>query len=105
MFASRQSDLRNSVRLPLHLRVTLKTTAGEYCAETTDISAGGISFATDSEIAVGSQVEFAIEMPLEVSGGRHAVSVMCVGRVVRCMEEVSRRNVAVVIDEYHFKRV
>ena len=105
MFASGQSDLRNSIRFPLHLRVTLKTTAGEYYAETTDISAGGISFAIDSLIEVGSQVEFAIEMPSEVSGGRHKVSVMCVGRVVRCTEEVSGRTIAVVIDGYHFKRI
>ena len=105
MIATRQSDLRNSIRFPLHLRVTLKTATGEYRAETTDISAGGISFAIDSPIDVGSHVEFAIEMPSEVSGGRHLVSVMCVGRVVRCTEEVSGRTIAVVIDGYHFKRL
>ena len=32
------------------------------------------------------------------------MSVMCVGRVVRCSEEGSGQSVAVVIDEYHFKR-
>jgi len=105
MVASRQSDLRNSIRFPLRLRVALKTTAGEYRAETTDISAGGISFAIDSPIEVGSQVEFSIEMPSEVSGGRHVVTVMCVGRVVRCTEEVSGQTIAVVIDAYHFKRL
>jgi c-di-GMP-binding flagellar brake protein YcgR len=105
MIATRQPDLRNSIRFPLHLRVTLKTAAGEYRAETTDISAGGISFALDSPIDVGSHVEFAIEMPSEVSGGRHLVSVMCVGRVVRCTEEISGRSIAVVIDGYHFKRL
>jgi hypothetical protein len=33
------------------------------------------------------------------------VSVMCAGRVVRCTQETSGWNVAVVIDEYHFKRL
>jgi c-di-GMP-binding flagellar brake protein YcgR len=105
MFASHQFDLRNSIRFPLHLQVTLKTDKGEYRAETTDISSGGISFRIDSEIEVGSRVEFSIEMPIEVSGVNHAVRVMCVGRVVRCTEEASGQSVAVVIDEYHFKRL
>jgi hypothetical protein len=105
MSAGHQSELRNSIRFPLHLQVTLKTPTGEYHAKTTDISAGGILFQIDSEIEVGSPVEFSIEMPVEVLGTTHPVMVMCVGRVVRCSEEASVRSVAVVIDEYHFKRL
>ena len=105
MSAGRHFDLRNSIRFPLHLQVTLKTPAGNYRATTTDISAGGILFQTESEIEVASPVEFAIDMPIEVSGAHHAVNVMCVGRVVRCTAEGSGRSVAVVIDEYHFKRL
>jgi len=100
-----ESNLRNTVRFPLHLQVTLKTPNGEYHATTTDISAGGICFRLDSAIAVGSPVEFAIEMPSEVAGSNQAVLVMCVGRVVRCTQEAAGRNIAVVIDEYHFKRL
>jgi hypothetical protein len=105
MFASHQFDLRNSIRFPLHLQVTLKTPDGEHHAETTDISSGGVLFQLDTEIEVGSPVEFAIEMPIELSGVTHPVSVMCVGRVVRCTQEGPRRSVAVAIDEYHFKRL
>ena len=72
MSTGHQSDLRNSIRFPLHLQVTLKTPAGEYHAKTTDISAGGILFHTESEIAVGSPVEFTIEMPGDVLGTDHA---------------------------------
>ena len=104
MFAGSDFNLRNSTRFPLHLQVTLKTTAGEYRAQTTNISAGGISFQLDSDIEVGSRVEFAIEMPTELSGTNRPVNVMCVGRVVRCTREALGRNVAVVIDEYRFKR-
>jgi hypothetical protein len=104
MFAGNDFNLRNSVRFPLHLPVTLKTPAGEYRAKTTNISAGGVSFQLDSEIEVGSRVEFAIEMPTELSGTNQAVNVMCVGRVVRCTRGALGRNVAVVIDEYRFKR-
>jgi len=104
MFAGNEFNLRNSIRFPLHLQVTLKTAEGEYRAKTTNISAGGISFHLDSEIEVGSRVEFAIEMPSELSGTNKSVNVVCVGRVVRSTREVLGRNVAVVIDEYRFKR-
>ena len=105
MSAGHQFDFRNSTRFPLHLQVTLKTPNGEYHAKTTDISAGGILFQLDSDIEVGTPVEFTIEMPVEVMGTGQPVQVMCVGRVVRCSEEGTGRSVAVVIDEYRFKRV
>ena len=68
MSAGHQSDFRNSIRFPLHLRVTLKTPEGEYRAED-DGYFGGRHFAStlESNIEVGSQVEFAIEMPIDVS--------------------------------------
>ncbi len=92
------------MRFPLHLQVTLKTPSGEYRARTKDISAGGIRFLLESAIEVGAPVEFVIEMPMEILGGTHSVQVMCVGRVVRCLEEAAGKSVAVAIDEYHFKR-
>jgi hypothetical protein len=105
MSAGHLFDFRNSIRFPLHLQVTLKTPAGEYHAKTTDISAGGILFQMESQIEVGTAVEFAIEMPMDVMGTSQPVMVLCAGRVVRCSEEGSGQSVAVVIDEYHFKRI
>ena len=105
MSAGHEFDFRNSMRFPLHLQVTLKTPSGEYHARTTDISAGGILFHIESQIEVGTSVEFAIEMPIELSGATHQVLVECSGRVVRCTEEAAGSSVAVVIDEYHFKRL
>ena len=105
MPSGRHSELRNCVRFPLHLQVTLKTPEGEFHAETSDISAGGILFHLDTAIEVGSPAEFAIEMPAEMLGTSDAVHVMCTGRVVRCLQDGSGQSVAVVIDEYHFKRL
>jgi len=102
--AGHPSDLRNSIRFPLHLQVTLKTSAGEFHAQTTDISSGGILFHLDSALEVGSLAEFAIEMPAELLGTEQPVHVECTGRVVRCLQDESGQSVAVVIDEYHFKR-
>lgn len=70
-------DFRNSTRFPLHHQVTLKTPQGEYHAKTTDISAGSICFHIESEIEVGSPVEIAIEMPMEVLGTSQPVAVLC----------------------------
>jgi len=105
MTAESHPDLRNTVRFPLHLQVTLKTAREEYQAETIDISAGGILFRTETEVELGSEVEFTVAMPGEVLGADRDVLVKCQGRVVRCTEELSGRNVAVVIDEYHFERL
>jgi c-di-GMP-binding flagellar brake protein YcgR len=105
MNSGHQSDLRNAIRFPLHLPVTLKTPTEEYHAKTIDISAGGMLFHTESSIEVNSPVEFTIEMPGDVLGSDHPVLVKCRGRVVRCCEEAAGRSVAVAIDEYHFERV
>ncbi len=97
-------DLRNAVRFPLHLPVTLKTSTEEYRAQTIDISAGGILFRTETDVEVGSVVEFTVAMPGDVLGSDRDVLVKCQGRVVRCSEDSSGRSVAVVIDEYKFER-
>ena len=104
MSSGHRFDLRNSLRFPLHLQVTLKTPTEEYHATTKDISAGGILFHTEAVIPVGSPVEFTIEMPGEALGTERAVLVKCQGRVVRSSEEVNGRSIAVIIDEYAFER-
>jgi PilZ domain len=105
MSSGHQPDLRNSLRFPLHLQVTLRTPTEEYHATTIDISAGGILFHTDAVIEVDSPVEFTIEMPGEALGANRPVLVKCQGRVVRCSEGATGRSIAVVIDEYQFERI
>lgn len=97
-------NLRNSLRFPLHVPVTLTTATEKYRATTINISAGGILFRTESAIQVDSLVQFTIEMPGEDLGAESPVLVKCQGRVVRCSEDGSGRNVAVAIDEYQFQR-
>ena len=104
MSTESQPDLRNAVRFPLHLPVTLKTPPEEHLARTIDISAGGMLFYTETEVEVGSAVEFTVAMPGDVLGSECDVLVNCRGRVVRCVAESSGRSVAVVIDEYKFER-
>jgi c-di-GMP-binding flagellar brake protein YcgR len=89
----------------LHPAVTLKTPSEGYRAETVDISAGGILFRTESNMEVGSAVEFTVAMPEDVLGTDRDVLVRCQGRVVRSNEESTGRTVAIVIDEYKFERL
>ena len=102
---SHPPDLRNAIRFPLHLPVTLKTSNEEHQAETIDISAGGILFRSKTDVEVGSAVEFTVAMPGDFLGSDRDVLVKCHGRVVRCTPEPTGRSIAVVIDEYKFERL
>ena len=98
------TELRTSVRFPLRLPIAIKTSGKEHQAETQDISAGGVLFHLETEMKVGSPIEFRISMPAAVLGASTDVLVTGLGRVVRCTVEGERRAIAAVIDEYRFER-
>ena len=100
----RYQDMQSAVRFPLKLPVSFQATNGQHEGETRNISANGVLFQMDSDMPLGSAVEFTIAMPAEVLGSPADVMVNCRGRVVRCFEEEDRRWVGVVIDEYGFER-
>ncbi len=98
------SELRSAVRFPLKLKISLKDAQGNHQAETRNISAAGVLFDVDTDLTVGSNIEFSIAMPAEVLGTSNDVLVNCLGRVMRCAPEEGRRAVAAIIDEYRFER-
>ena len=100
----RYQDMQSAVRFPLKLPVSFQATNGQREGETRNISANGVLFQIDSDMPLGSAVEFTIAMPAEVLASPADVMVNCRGRVVRCFEEEDRRWVGVVIDEYGFER-
>lgn len=97
-------ELRTAVRFPLRLPLSVKAGSGERRAETENISSGGVLFKMDAEMAVGSLLEFSISMPKEVLASEADLAVKCLGRVVRCQRTGKTREVAAIIDEYHFER-
>jgi hypothetical protein len=97
-------ELRSSVRFPIRLPIEVHAEDLQHDAETRDISAGGVLFHVDADLAVGSSISFSIGMPSSVLGTEHDVFVHCLGRVVRSFSEGGRRAVAAVIDEYQFER-
>jgi hypothetical protein len=100
----RYPDMQSAVRFPIKLPVALKSKSGDNQAETQNISANGVLFQVDSEMPIGSLVDFTISLPAEVVGTEADVQIDCRGRVVRNFEEDGRRSVGVVIDEYRFER-
>jgi hypothetical protein len=98
------TEMRTAVRFPLRLPIAVKSSGEEHQAETHDISAGGVLFHLESEMKVGSPIEFRIQMPAAVLGASTDVLVTGLGRVVRCSVESGRRAIAAVIDEYRFER-
>jgi hypothetical protein len=101
---SRYSDVQSAVRFPIKLPISVKSKSGANAAETENISANGVLFHVDSEMPVGSMVDFTISLPADVVGSEADVQLDCRGRVVRNYEEDGRRGVGVVIDEYRFER-
>jgi PilZ domain len=95
--------MRSAVRFPLRLPVSVHASEFDYKAETKDISAGGVLLYVDELVAVGTTIDFTIQMPAGVIGTDKDVVVNCVGRVVRCSPESGRFAVAAVIDEYGFE--
>src|ERR1700724_137917 len=88
--AGHYEDMQSAPRFPLHLAASVKTQGNAYSAETENISANGVLFAMDNDVAVGSMVDFTILLPADVVGVRQDLQIDCRGRVVS--------------DEYHFER-
>jgi len=98
------TEMRSAVRFPVRLPMAIRDAAGEHQAETNDMSAGGVLFNIDSDMTVGSNIEFTISIPAGVIGAPADVMVTGEGRVVRSAPQGTRTQVAAVIDEYRFER-
>ncbi len=104
MTAQPQSDKRGTRRFALKLPVTVKLpqTAEEIAAETKDVSARGVFFYIDSNIAAGSAIEFTLTLPPEITL-TEAIRVHCTGKVVRVDQQGGQGiGIAAAIDQYDF---
>ncbi len=99
----RRTARRFKMRLPMTLSWQNGTGRGELAAETSEVSSKGIHFYTQSNVKVGTAVQFHMTLPHEIT---HAgpVRVRCMGRVVRAEPREDRVSVAVAIDRYEFMR-
>lgn len=103
------SEARTGKRFPLELPIKIHRAeeGSQHSGVTGNLSAAGVYIRADASLEVGSNVEFEIALPPEVTGAKENVIVQCRGRVVRTDEPGSAtdtRGVACVIDSYDFIR-
>jgi len=106
------AEARTGKRFPLELPIKIhRAEAGSDASGTTgNLSAAGVYIRADAALEVGSNVEFEIALPPEMTGSDEDVVIQCRGRVVRTDEPprgskpTEARGVACVIDSYDFVR-
>src|SRR5215510_9549705 len=81
------SEARTGNRFPLELRIRIRRKGGDEGATTADLSAAGVYIMADTDLSVGSPIEFDITLPASVLGTPADVEVHCTGRVVRKEDE------------------
>src|ERR1700689_1552295 len=101
------SEQRTGKRFPLELPIKIHKAeeTGEHVGMTGDLSAAGVYIRADASLEVGSNVEFEITLPPDVTGGQENVVIQCKGRVVRTDPTGASedgKGVACVIDSYEF---
>ena len=114
--AEPQPERRSSRRFALSLPLTVSFADGvgvdrhkdgeaedPAAAHSLDVSARGICFHFDAPPAVGTDVEFTLTLPPEITAS-DSIHVHCKGRVVRIGKGAADGKVAVaaVINEYEF---
>jgi hypothetical protein len=106
------SEARTGKRFPLELPIRIRQKKGTSVDKgtTADMSASGVYIQANTDLAVGSSIEFDITLPAKVLGTPGDVEVRCTGRVVRKEDSKSvkgrkkKNGVACVIDQYKFIR-
>ncbi len=75
----------------------------EKTAHTRDVSARGICFYMDSTVTEGSEIDFTLTLPPEITL-TESIRVHCKGKVVRVEPQLAggRVGIAAVIERYEF---
>ena len=103
MSTKAQTDKRSTRRFPLTLPVAVKVKThdkSEIVSETRNVSARGVFFYMEAAPAEGSEVEFTLTLPPEITL-TEALRIHCVGRVVRIDKGTGQKfGIAAAIDKY-----
>jgi len=98
----RRAMRRFPLQLPVSLQVSRETPV-TVPGETRDISARGVLIFTDTEIGVGSRLDFDLILPWEVTLTTN-LRVRCTGKVVRVQGSAAlgKIGLGIAIDNYEF---
>ena len=101
-----QAEKRATRRFALRLPVSVNYNGNPgpaIAAQTRDVSARGICFYLEAPLVMGSEIDFTLTLPPEITL-TESIRVRCKGKVVRVEANTadSKVPVAAVIDEYEF---
>ncbi|SRR6266849_5710436 len=98
--AERREARRFNMTLPLRI---LQSNGGgaEFRTQTRDVSYRGLYFMADARLDVGSEIEFIITLPEQVTQSGD-VNIRCRGSIVRVETTGERMGVAAKINRYEF---
>ncbi len=99
-----QSDEKRAMRrFQLQLPIELKSNGECLHLETHDVSARGVCFRTKSDLAEGTDINFVMTLPPEITL-TEAIRVRCQGRVLRVDQPNGsvEHSVVALIERYEF---
>jgi hypothetical protein len=103
----RRMARRYDLSLPVNVRLPVNREPGIHNGQTRDISTRGVYFTVHKELAPGTELDFTLTLPSEITRGAE-VFVRAHGRVVRVDkhkdEEHESIGVAAVIERYDIIR-
>jgi len=100
--AEKRATRRFALRLPISVNYN-GNSGPALAAQTRDVSARGICFFLEAPLNLGSELDFTLTLPPEITL-TESIRVRCKGKVVRVDSNVADAKVpvAAVIDEYEF---
>jgi len=96
----RRASRRFNMTLPLTVRST-GPDGGERQGQTRDVSFRGLYFLIDAEFEPGSNIEFVLTLPREITLAGD-VHIRCFAEIIRVEPHNGRRGIAARIDRYEF---
>ncbi|PYU14710.1 MAG: hypothetical protein DMG29_09000 [Acidobacteria bacterium] len=97
----RRASRRFTMALPLTVRSSGPEGAVEQKGQTRDVSFRGLYFLTDGRFEPGSEIEFVLTLPKEITLAGD-VYIRCFGQVVRVEPHNGRSGIAARIERYEF---
>ena len=97
----RRTSRRYNMSLPVTLRANGRGDAPERPGKTRDVSFRGLYFMTDADCDPGTEIEFILTLPKEITLATD-VKIHCFGHVVRVEPQEAGRGVAARIERYEF---
>ena len=99
--ADRREARRFTMTLPMRV-LSPVAEARELGAETRDVSYRGLYFLADTQLKIGSEIDFVITLPEQVTQSSD-VNIRCQGQIVRVEPiENGRVGIAAKIERYEF---